>query len=129
MFFNQFLPVFSIALTLCVIVGGWIAFRQGKGKQASEIQDQTINALKTRVETLEGQVESDAKELTRLRQVLNTVRQALKRRGLHIEIEGDFVTLVDVDSGQTKTTRIQPDPGKIKPIKPVKSPGDDEDAI
>jgi len=129
MFFNQFLPVFSIALTLCVIVGGWIAFRQGFGKQSSEIQDQTINALKTRVETLEGQVDSDTRELTRLRQILNTVRQALRRRGLHIEIEGEFVTLVDVDSGQSKTTRIQDVSGKVKPIKSVKQPDDDEDVV
>lgn len=127
MFFNQFLPVFSIALSFCVIIGGWVAFRQGFGKQSSEIQDQTINALKTRVETLEGQVESDAKELTRLRQILETVRKALRRRGLHIEIEGEFVTLVDVDSGQARTTRIQPDASKVRSLKPKTAQDDDND--
>lgn len=129
MFFNQFLPVFSIALTLCVIIGGWIAFRQGFGKQSSEIQEQTINALKTRLETLESQAESDAKELRRLRQIINTIRHALKRRGLHIEIEGEFVTLIDA-AGQSDSTRFaasaKPPIAKVQPVK-LQPIGEDDD--
>jgi hypothetical protein len=128
MFFNQFLPVFSIALTLCVIIGGFVAFRSGFGRQSSEIQDQTINALKVRVETLEGQVESDERELARLRQVLDTVRHALKRRGLSIEIDGEYVTLVDSTTASKVTTRIADTP-KVRPLKPKTAPDDDDDAV
>lgn len=135
MFFTQFLPVFSIALTLIAIAGGYVAFRSSIGKQSSEIQDATINALKVRVETLESQLEADEKELTRLRQVLNTVRHALKRRGLHIEIEGEFVTLIDAD-GQARSTRLQanaPAPnspmGKVQPIKLTPIDDNSEDVV
>lgn len=124
MAFNNFLPVFSIALSLFVIIGGFVAFRQGFSKQSSEIQDQTINALRTRVETLEGQVESDEKELRRLRQVLETVKHALKRRGLHIEIEGEFVTLIDAD-GQARSTQMTPPIAKVRPVKLQPIPEDD----
>lgn len=136
MFFNNFLPVFSIALTILAIAGGYVAFRQANLKQSSEIQDQTINALKTRVETLEGQIESDEKEferykaeLTRLRQVISTVRHALKRRGLHIEIEGDVITLTDINAQSASSTKI---PSVAKVARPVKLQpivdNDDDDA-
>jgi hypothetical protein len=125
--FNQFLPVFSIALSLFVLVGGFVAFRSGFSKQSSEIQAQTIDALKARVETLEAQAESDAKELQRLRQLLQTVRLALKRRGLHIEIEGEYVTLVDAN-GQATSTQV-PNLAKVRPVKLTPFTANDDDAV
>lgn len=124
-FINTFLPIFSIALTLLVLVGGFVAFRQGFGQQSASIQAQTIEALKTRVETLEGQAEDDAKQLARLRQLISTIRHALKRRGLHIEIEGDFVSIIDSE-GQARSTQI---PSVSKVSRPVKlQPIDEDDA-
>lgn len=125
---STFLPIFSIIISIFVVVGGWIAFRQGFFKQSSEIQGQTIDALKVRVETLESQAESDAKEIKRLRQIINTVRYALKRKGMLIEIDGDYVTLVESD-GQSKSTRMQDDdtPPKVRSIKQRKSTPDEDD--
>lgn len=114
---NAFLPTLSIVLSVCLLIGGFIAFRSGYFRQSSEIQEQTIDALKTRLETLEGQAESDARELARLRQLINTIRHALKRRGLHIEIEGEYVTIIDAD-GQRSSTQ-PPNLAKVKPVKLV----------
>lgn len=114
--------IFLTALSLAIVVGGIFAFRYGRTRMVEEVQERVISALKTRVETLESQVESDAKELLRLRQVINTVRHALKRRGLLIEIEGEFVTLTDIagqgdqTSKQSKTNIAKVQPIKLQPI-------------
>lgn len=129
---STFLPVLSIAISVMVVLGGYYAFRQGFFKQSSEIQEQTINALNTRLNTLEKQAESDAKEIARLRQLINTIRHALKRRGLHIEIEGDYVTLIDAE-GQRMSTQppavakvAQPTPSRLtRPVKLQPIPEDD----
>lgn len=113
---NTFLPIFSIIISIFAVVGGFIAFRQGYFKQSSEIQSQTIEALKTRVDTLESQALSDQKEIKRLRTVINTVRYALKRKGMLIEIDGEYVTLIESD-GQSKSTHLREDDPKVRPIK------------
>ncbi len=131
---NVFLPVFSIVISLAIVVGGFVAFRQGFFKQSSEIQGQTIDALKIRVETLESQVESDEKELDRLRQLISTIRHALARRGLRIEIQGTFVTLIDDGGGASTSPASRPQPpkkptagGKVRSIKLTSIDDDDDD--
>jgi len=126
---NVFLPIISIVVSILVVAGGFAAFKQGFFKQSSEIQGQTIDALKTRVETLESQAESDAKEIKRLRTIINTVRFALKKKGILIEIEGEYITLIENDV-QSKSTRMQADDptGKVRPIKTkLKNNSDDDD--
>jgi len=103
----DFLNYISIILTLGGIIGGIFAVRKGYFQESGAIQNQTISALKTRVETLESQAESDAKELSRLRQLIVTIRHALKRRGLHIEIDGEFVTLIDADGNQSEAHKYR----------------------
>lgn len=126
---STFLPIFSIVISILVVVGGYIAFRSGFFKQSSEIQSQTIDALKTRVDTLESQAISDAQEIKRLRTVINTVRFALKRKGILIEIEGEYITLIE--SGESKSTHMHPEevPSKVRPLKTrIKEDNDDTDA-
>lgn len=116
-------------LSLAIVIGGIFAFRYGRTRMVEEVQERVINALKTRVETLESQLESDAKELLRLRQVINTIRHALKRRGLLIDIEGEFVTLTDI-AGQNESTQSGGKPNKtnIAKVQPIKlQPIDDDD--
>lgn len=127
--FGNILNYFNVALAICFIVGAFFAARKGFFKDNAAIQEQTINALKTRVETLESQSEAGAKEIKRLRQIINTVRYALKRKGMLIEIDGDYVTLVESD-GQSKSTRMQEDdtPPKVRSIKQRKSTADEDDA-
>lgn len=125
---NTLLPIFSVIISIGVAIGGFAALRSGFFKQNAEIQDQTISALKTRLDTLEKQAESDAKELARLRQQLKTVRIALERRGLHIEIDGDTVTIIDADGGRSSTTRPPPAKGTVRPIKLTVETTEDADA-
>src|SRR5258708_2663992 len=120
---NAFLPVISLIISLAVLFGAFVAFRQGFFKQSSEIQEQTINVLNVRVNTLESQAESDAKEIKRLRTVINTVRYALKRKGLLIEIEGDFVTLIESD-GRSQDIKMQQDDVPNSKVRSIKTKND-----
>ncbi|HET8911201.1 MAG TPA: hypothetical protein VFN23_07050 [Ktedonobacteraceae bacterium] len=118
---NNFLPVISIVISIFIVVGGGVAFFSGRGRENSLIQGQTIDALKARIETLESQVESDEREMEHLRQVITTIRQALARRGLHIEIQGNFVTLVDATDGSASTSPSKPPATKKLAAKSTKS--------
>lgn len=97
------LPYLSVFIALCVTVGGLFAIRQGYNKQAGEIQDRIIEALKTQNEAQERQIATCEKEIARLKRVVKTIQIALKRRGLEIEIDSDGITLIDNQSRQTRT--------------------------
>jgi Flp pilus assembly protein TadB len=117
-----FISFVSLVIALAAAVGGWSAFRSNRADKNATIQSQTIDALSKRIDTLESERESDKQELSRLRQIISTIRQALKRRGLHIEIDGEFVTIVDSAGGQeTAGPRT-----RIKPVKLVQPNGEDD---
>lgn len=124
-FLNVFLPIVSLVVAMLAAIGGWSAFRLNRGQQTNAIQESAINGLKIRVDTLESEREDDKQEIATLRQVISSIRHALKLRGLHIEIENDgtnsIVTIIDSE-GSSKTTQI-PNPNnpmaKIRPIKLV----------
>lgn len=97
------LPYISVFIALCVTIGGLFAIRQGYNKQAGEIQDRIIEALKTQNEAQERQITTCEKEIARLKRVVRTIQIALKRRGLEIEVDSDGITLIDNQSRQTRT--------------------------
>lgn len=102
-----FLPILSLVLSVCLAIGGLIAFRQGYAKQAGEIEERVIGALKVLNTTQETQLVTCEKEIMRLKRVVATIQYALKRRGLRIEIDGDSITLIDEQSRQSRTVQIR----------------------
>ncbi len=104
---TDFLSYANVVLTVCLLVGGILAIRQGYSKAAGEIQEKVIVALKEQVATLEKQAGTDEREIKHLKQVLLTVRYALKRRGLAIEVNGESITLIDEQSRTTRTVAIR----------------------
>lgn len=119
---QDFLPLLSIILTLCAVVGGFFAFKKGYSQEAGAIQERVIEALKDEVKALKSKIESLETERSTQDRVLSTIRYALKQYGMRIVISGDFVTVRDA-SGKNKTTRIQ-----ALPV-PSQALDDDEDAI
>lgn len=103
----QLLPYLSAVLAICITLGGLFAMRQGYTKQASEIQEQVIAALKTQNELQEAQIAAHEKEIARLKRVVATIQMALKRRGLRIEVNGSYITLVDEHAKQSRSVTIQ----------------------
>ncbi len=100
------LSIFSMILTVCGILGGIVAFRNGFARTANEIQERVINALESELEQLRQRLDDLKEENARLKLTIETICAALKSRGMAVTIEGDMVSIRD-SSGSKTTTRIQ----------------------
>ena len=121
------LPYLTLFLTLCLAVGGALAFRQGYSKTASEIQERVIAALKGEIETLEMKVLTCEQETFRQKRVLATVRYALKRLGFRIIVNGDFITLVEIATEKARTTAMRSAAEMRAAVKDEQDADDDEE--
>jgi len=80
----------------------------GKSKAAStatDEQEKVINAMNARLEVQERNINDLVKENARLQLILETIKAALKSRGLIITIDGEMITIGDGTS--TTTTHIR----------------------
>ena len=98
--------IFNTFLTLCLIVGGYIAIKSGKQQQSGTLQSQAIEALQAELESLQRRIEVLEKENTRLTQTIGLIKTALGQRGVIISINGDLVTVSD-SRGSSQSARIQ----------------------
>lgn len=96
----------NIVIALGTLAGGYIAFRHGFNKQASEIQERVIDALETEMNTLRVKINTLEKDNEHLRKIIDLITQALNTRGWKITIDGDIVSVND-NSGGSHTGRIQ----------------------
>jgi hypothetical protein len=104
----NFLPYIGTVLSIGITLGAlFIALRGGYSKAAGEIQERVISALKQEVEVLNKRVEEMEKDRDRQDHILSTIRYALKKEGLRIAIDGDYVTISQASSKSSKITRIQ----------------------
>jgi hypothetical protein len=99
------LSIINAFLTITGIIGGYWAFRSGLSRTAGEVQEHVINAMEQEIAVLRGRLEDLETENKRLEQVLYTLCEALKKRGLIVTIEGSMVTVSD--GHDTQTVRIQ----------------------
>ncbi len=93
--FSDFLPYLSIVLSVCVIIGGLFAMRQGYSKTTGEIQERVIVALKSEVEILTSRVADLERRNAELNHVQTTIVSALDKKAIKVTIDGDMVTLTD----------------------------------
>lgn len=98
--------ILNTLLTLCLIVGGYIAIKSGKQQQSGTLQSQAIEALQAELESLQRRIEVLEKENTRLTQTIGLIKSALSQRGMIISISGDLVTISD-SRGSSQSARIQ----------------------
>ncbi len=105
------LPYFQLVLAACAIVGTVIgsiyALRFGYTKSAQDIQIRVITALKDENETQVKKLDDLNKDVERLRRIIDTIRFALRKRGLRITVNGDFISFYDVQTRTTRTTDMR----------------------
>lgn len=99
--------ILNTIMIILVLVGGYIALRSGKNQKTGEIQGQVIEALKAELESLQRRLETLEKENTRLTQIMNIIRAALRKRGLVVSIESDIVIISDHTGSSSTSTTIQ----------------------
>lgn len=104
----EWLSILNTAITAAIALGAFVAFLRSNKSEVSAIQEKTIQALKIRLETVEAKQADLEKDKIRLEQVIDTIQSALTKRGIHITIDGDMVTIDDGKASSSmhrRTTR------------------------
>lgn len=122
----NFLGIINLVVTIGLVIGGLLAYQHGFARTANEVQERVIHALQSEIGALQDRILALEKENTRLNQVIMTIRMSLKRRGLHITIDGELVSIHDRAGHLTQTTRIQGS-NKSKDAKATDTDGDDDE--
>lgn len=109
-----FAPTVLAFLALCGVIGGFIAVKAGYFQQSGAAQAQAIAALQAQIEAQTAQIATLKESLRHLKQVVITIQRLEEKRGVAIDINGEFVTLIDDGDRRERTLRIriEPEPSK-----------------
>lgn len=99
------ISILSMLLTIAGILGGILAFKNGFTRTANEVQERVINALQQEISVLNMRIADLEAQNQRLDQVIITLCEALKKRGIIVSIDGSLVTVTDGNT--THSVRIK----------------------
>jgi len=85
----------GVVIMLIATLIGAAAYRRSNTKQLREIQNQVIDTYKTQNEAQEKQIIACERSIARLERIIETLQQTFEKRGLHIEINGEVITLTE----------------------------------
>ena len=114
-------PLVLAFLAFCGVIGGFFAIRAGYFQQSGTAQGQAISAQTAQIEALTAQVATLKESLAHLKQVVITIQRLEEKRGVTIDINGEFVTLIDEGDKRERTLRI-----RIEPDNPPEMPATKE---
>jgi coenzyme F420-reducing hydrogenase alpha subunit len=100
--------IMEIIITICAVIGGYFAFKKTQRETIIKFQKETIDSMKDRIDLLESRVEDLAKENYSLKQTLETIKEALKQRGMKVTIDGDLVTISDDQGNHSMRRNARP---------------------
>lgn len=100
-----YIGVVNFLMLFGLLTGTFMSYRNGKMATANEVQDRVINALQHQIDTLQDRLSVQEKENARQGQIINTIKSALKQRGLSVTIDGDLISIAGTELMQT--SRIQ----------------------
>jgi cell division protein FtsB len=113
LFANEY-NLISLVSTLAIVIGGYTAFRlnlqqtcTGIEQRTREAMKQEIDTLKDKITDLKDHITELEKENVRSKQIIETIKSALKKKGLLISIDGDLLSIQDNAVSSTYTTRIR----------------------
>ncbi len=99
---NSIVTVCTFLVGLAGIFGTAFMYRNTKKGGAAQEQKETMEAMRQRIDTLEGEVNSlekkylsMEKENNRLSGVIETICSALKQKSIFLTIEGEMITIED----------------------------------
>lgn len=102
------LAIINVVMLIGMPVGAFIAFKSSKATTGQAIQERTLHALDMENKLLQAQKRRLEEENQKYQRTLETIKALtpLKRRGLHIEINGDTVILVDERTGNAFEVQV-----------------------
>ncbi|SRR6266581_8889392 len=105
---SGYLQLFLIlAAIIGTAIGSIAVARRNAVKLSSDNQENTVRLLNDEINSLVLTVARNEKDIARMKRILATVRFALKRRGLIITLNGDYITFYDVQSRSTSTLQLR----------------------
>ena len=100
-------------ILIVAAIGGFWLIKSGLGKTVNDANKDAINALGATITALqadsqrfERKIDDLTKENAQLRLTMDTVRAALKTRGLIITIDGEMVIIDTLDGKSSTVTRM-----------------------
>lgn len=100
-------PLVLAFIALCGVIGGFFAMRAGFFQQSGQAQEQAITALQAQIEAQTAQIATLKEALLHLKQVVITIQRMEEKRGVSIDINGEFVTFIDEGDKRERTLRIR----------------------
>ena len=95
------LSLLNLLITVCVTIGGIVAYYHGFTRTAHEVQERVIHALQSEIQTLHDRISTLEHENTRLDCLITALCSALKQHGIHITIDGDMINIHDYSGTST----------------------------
>lgn len=96
--------IINTFLLLCVMIGGFFAFRYGQKKSNVEGMKETILVLSGQVAAIKESLSMVEKENEHHKIIFETILLAMKQKGIIITVEGEMVT---IDDGRNKTSSLR----------------------
>lgn len=120
------LTLINLSMTICLIIGGIVAYRHGFARTANEVQERVIHALQSEIQALHDRIAVLEQENTRLNYTITTICTSLKQRGVHVTVDGDIISIHGrFDDGYTYNTRIHGDREAATAV-PQEPPGEQQ---
>ena len=92
-FLNQITPLLQSILLIAALVGSVFVFKNTRKSGIVKIQSDTIEAQQQQIDTLKDQVDLLTKKYVQLDYTFEIVKDALKKKGIVITIDGDLISL------------------------------------
>src|SRR5258708_29365545 len=100
--------VVGMTIMLIGLIAGDLGFRPTLSRSLSDSQERVNASQKIEIEGLTRQLAQSSATISRMQREEATVRFALKKKGITLSKNGDYITLADSKTGTTHTTPLRP---------------------
>lgn len=130
---TELIAVINVLFLVAASGAAAFVFRRQYSRGLTEIQERVITALREENATLTNRLVTMQREMADLNSTMATLRIALKRRGLIVKIDGEYIAITDVGLSHETVVRIRKDTavnvateGDAQVIDPNASPSDSQ---
>lgn len=101
-YLNYIYPVLGVGTLVAVFL---MSFKNGRNTSLAEVQEKTITALQTQINTMKDKISDLEKENTLQGHLIELITSALKKKGMIVTIDGDMITISGKDGNSTTIAR------------------------
>lgn len=103
---SQFGNLLNTVLILAALIAGVLAVRDARKTKVDGLKDETIKILNQKIDAVEGRLKDLERENDTQRYIIETIKAALKQKGMLVTIDGDLVTITDSKGSSVMRRRM-----------------------